>query len=446
MLLGVSAALIVKILICIAILSFFIFIFRPRDKGEPYDDYFSKLNDELKQHGPGHPVLVLDLDRLDKNIRTLKDHIGDDRRYRVVAKSLPSVKLIRRIFEQTGSNKLMVFHQPFINLLAEELPRAHMLLGKPMPIKALHVFYKHLKPDCAFDPQKQLQWLIDSRDRLEQYLKFAEQNSTQLLVNIEIDVGLHRGGIKNTYELNELLLIIKEKPEHLTFTGFMGYDAHIAKAPSVLSSQKSALKNVLDIYRAFINYGRKQYPEMFNRELTFNGAGSMTYQLYQDITDINDISVGSGLVKPEDFDLDTLKDHVSALFIAAPVLKRSRGLRIPYIEFLSPVWGWLNPNWKNTFFIYGGYWKANYHQPKGVYKNPIYGYSSNQEIATASNRTGLAMDDHLFLRPTQSEAVLLQFGELVIIQGGKIIDRWPVFNQQERTASNAKNISANLVG
>jgi len=436
-----SLALIVKILICIGILS--LFIFRPRDKGEPYGDYFSMLNEELKQHGPGHPLLVLDIDRLDQNIRTLKDHIGDDSRYRVVAKSLPSVNLIRRIFEQTGTNKLMVFHQPHINLLAEELPQVHMLLGKPMPINAVHVFYQNLKPENAFDPQKQLQWLIDSRDRLEQYLKFGEQNSTRLRVNIEIDVGLHRGGIKNTHELNELLLIIKEKPQHLTFTGFMGYDAHIAKAPPLLSSQKSASKNVLKRYRTFINYGREKYPEMFNQELTFNGAGSMTYQLYQGITDINDISVGSGLVKPEDFDLDTLKDHVPALFIATPVLKRSRGLRIPYVEFLSRLWGWLNPNWKNTFFIYGGYWKANYHQPGGLYENPIYGYSSNQEIATASDRTELAVDDHVFLRPTQSEAVMLQFGELIIIQGGKIIDRWPVFNQQ-RTASNAKSISANF--
>ncbi|MFO7560936.1 MAG: alanine racemase [Desulfobacterales bacterium] len=432
-----SVSLIVKVLICVGILSLLVRIFRPRDRGEPYDDYFSALNEELKRHGPGYPALVLDLDRLDQNIQTMKEHIGDVRRYRVVAKSLPSVKLIRRVFEQTGTSRLMVFHLPFINLLAEEFPGAQMLLGKPMPINAVRVFYQNLKPNNDFHPQKQLQWLIDSRDRLEQYLKFAEQNSTRLLINIEIDVGLHRGGIKNIHELNELLLIIQEKPQHLTFTGFMGYDAHIAKAPLLISSQQSAFKKVLDIYRNFIHYGRKYYPEMFSRELTFNGAGSLTYPLYRSIMDINDISAGSGLVKPEDFDRDTLKDHVPALFVAAPVLKQSRGLRIPYIEFLSPVLGWLNPNWKNTFFIYGGYWKANYHQPKGLYKNRIYGYSSNQEIATASDRTGLTVDDHLFLRPTQSEAVMLQFGELIVIEDGKIIDRWPVFNPQHQAASNA---------
>ncbi len=38
----------------------------------------------------------------------------------------------------------------------------------------------------------------------------------------------------------------------------------------------------------------------------------------------------------------------------------------------------------------------------------------------------LEVDDFIFLRPTQSEAVLLQFGDLVVIRGDEIVDRWPV--------------------
>ncbi len=37
-----------------------------------------------------------------------------------------------------------------------------------------------------------------------------------------------------------------------------------------------------------------------------------------------------------------------------------------------------------------------------------------------------AVDDHVFLRPTQSEAVMLQFGDLVVVRGGRIVDSWPV--------------------
>jgi D-serine deaminase-like pyridoxal phosphate-dependent protein len=179
----------------------------------------------------------------------------------------------------------------------------------------------------------------------------------------------------------------------------------------------------------FIVYGKENFPNLFERDLTFNTAGSMTYQLYKDITLVNDIAAGSGLVKPGDFDLDTMEDHEPALFIATPVLKKSKGLKIPYIEFMTSVWGWLNPNWENTFFIYGGYWKAEYHQPEGLCRNPIYGYSSNQEIATGSERIPVGVDDYVFLRPRQSEAVMLQFGDLVITRQNKIIDRWPVFRQ-----------------
>lgn len=405
------------------------FIFRPKDRGKPYDNYFSALNEELKQKGSGTPILVLDLDRLDQNIQALMTHIGNDKHYRVVAKSLPSVKLIEYIFKKTDTSKVMVFHQPFINLLAGELPDSQMLLGKPMPINAVKTFYQKLNRNSDFDPSKQLQWLIDNPKRLKQYLEFAVQNNLTLLINIEIDVGLHRGGIQDTNELHQLLSLIEKNSQYLTFTGFMGYDAHVAKAPPLLSSRKSALQDVLDAYQNFIVYGKENFPKLFERELTFNSAGSMTYQLYKDITLVNDISAGSGLVKPQDFDMDTLKDHVAALFIATPVLKKNKGLQIPYVEFMASVWGWLNPNWKNTFFIYGGYWKAVYHQPEGLRQNPIYGYSSNQEIATGSEQTEIDIDDHVFLRPRQSEAVMLQFGDLVITRGSKIIDRWPVFRQ-----------------
>jgi D-serine deaminase-like pyridoxal phosphate-dependent protein len=32
----------------------------------------------------------------------------------------------------------------------------------------------------------------------------------------------------------------------------------------------------------------------------------------------------------------------------------------------------------------------------------------------------------VFLRPMQSEAVLLQFGNLLVLRGETLVDRWPV--------------------
>ena len=45
---------------------------RPRDDGGGYDPYFRALNEMMKREGPARPVLLLDLDRLDQNIKVLR--------------------------------------------------------------------------------------------------------------------------------------------------------------------------------------------------------------------------------------------------------------------------------------------------------------------------------------------------------------------------------------
>ena len=49
------------------------FLLKPTDEGAPYTPYFAALNDELRVHGPGRPVLILDLDRLDRNLDLLME-------------------------------------------------------------------------------------------------------------------------------------------------------------------------------------------------------------------------------------------------------------------------------------------------------------------------------------------------------------------------------------
>ena len=52
--------------------------------------------------------------------------------------------------------------------------------------------------------------------------------------------------------------------------------------------------------------------------------------------------------------------------------------------------------------------------------------SSNQQGFNASDSVDIGVDDFMFLRPTQSEAVLLQFGDLLAVRGEQIEARWPV--------------------
>lgn len=400
-----------------------------KDEGAPHNLYFARMNELLKNSGPGCPRLVIDLDRVDKNIATANRFFTESKRPRIVVKSLPSPNLVEYMMKGMNTNRLMVFHLPFLQQVVERFPEADLLLGKPMPIQAVRNFYGQLSDKSSFKPAEQLQWLIDTEERLLQYLGLAQENQLKLRVNIEIDVGLHRGGIQNPIELASLLEAIQNNPEHLEFSGFMGYDPHVSKAPSPLSSIDRAFKDSTKAYQTFIDFLASRFPNLYHTDLTFNGAGSPTYQLHERGTPLNDLSLGSCLVKPTDFDVGTIQNHVDAVFIATPVLKKLSGISIPFIEWANQPLQKVNPNMAQSFFIYGGYWMAKPVSPNGLRKNPLYGNSSNQEILNGSAATGLEVDDYVFLRPTQSEAVFLQFGDLLMIRANEIIDRWPVFRQ-----------------
>lgn len=394
---------------------------RPVDRGAPHDAYFRGMQDLLRREGPGRPMLVIDLDRYDRNAARLGRTVADNgKALRLVAKSLPSVALLKHAMARTGTTRLMSFHQPFLSALARELPQSDLLLGKPMPVRAAERFYQRLDTGGGFDPQRQLQWLVDTRERLEQYAQLARSLGTRMRISIEIDVGLHRGGLSGPAELDALLSLIAQQPEHLVLAGFMGYDAHVGKVPSLIENRETSLRKANDAYRAFLERMRSLNPGIDAGALVLNGAGSPTFRLHGKDSPLNEVSVGSALVKPSDFDLDLLGDFEPAAFIATPVLKALDGLRLPGVDALGKAWALWDGNRRRTFFIYGGKWMANPVSPPGITGNDLYGSSSNQAILNASPSARLAVDDQVFLRPTQSEAVLLQFGDLLLVRGDRI--------------------------
>lgn len=407
---------------------------KPSDHGAPHRPYFATLNGDLKNNGTGRPLIIVDLDRLDKNLAILGSIIRPPLRYRIVVKSLPSVRLVRYIMDKTGTGSLMVFHQPDCTLLAEQFGgEIDILLGKPMPINAVREFYRTFTGRSGFKPATQIQWLVDTPERLRQYLAFAREKRISMKINIELDVGLHRGGVTNHADLDAMLGAIASSGGALLFSGFMGYDVYAASAPPLFTTREkavaSAFEAMLGRYRGFHNRGREKHPKLFRGDLTFNSGGSQTYRLFKGRGPVNDIAVGSGLVKPVDFDTPLLRDHEEALFIATPVLKKLDGTVIPFLEFLSGPWRLWNPNKEKTFFIYGGWWRASYCSPAGLEDNSLYGKSTNQSIVNGSARTAIGVDDYIFLRPGQSEGIMREFGEITIVRGGKVIDRWPAFPQ-----------------
>ncbi|NMX90815.1 MULTISPECIES: DSD1 family PLP-dependent enzyme [unclassified Pseudomonas] len=400
---------------------------RPTDRGSPYSEYFRQLNQQLKAHGPMRPVLLIDLDRLDHNIDIVMQSVQRGGKHlRLVEKSLPAPGLLAYIAKRAGTRRLMSFHQPFLNHDAQVFPDADILLGKPLPVRSAELFYQHHQG--AFDPARQLQWLLDTPQRLQQYLALAQGLGTRLRINIELDVGLHRGGISDNAVLGQMLGLIRAHPQHLEFAGFMGYDPFVGMGvPGILGSPQALFEKVMQRYNGFVDFSRQQFATLWRDDLTLNTAGSPSYRMHEQEQLSSEVSVGTAMLKPTHYDLPSLSEHVPAAYIATPVLKSTGAVNIPALDDKSRLLSWWDRNQRATFFIYGGNWMADFESPAGLQSNGLYGRSSNQEMVNGSPSVGLSVDDQVFLRPAQTESVLLQFGDLLAVRGGKIVDSWPVY-------------------
>jgi len=403
---------------------------KPRAKGAPHAPYFAGLAQAVKQAGIATPTVIIDRAQLLRNVAQVMSNVNGRMDVRLVVKSLPCQALIDAILGLTHSRKMMLFSLPQLNLMAKG--DNEILLGKPLPVAAAAGFYRQIAVHAdAFAPERQLQWLVDTPERLTQYRDLARQLGVAMRINLEIDVGLHRGGIADLETLHRMLAILQSEPR-LQWSGMMGYDAHVAKIPDLFGSRQKALAHAREIYASFaaeaqrvLGDSRAQQP---GGKMTFNAAGSPTYRLYDGSGIENELSIGSAMVKASDFDLPGLDDLQPAVFIATPVLKVMERFAMPYgVEAIGDVARAWDPNQQKAVFIYGGNWLADPVSPAGLSASGLYGTSSNQQMLTESGAQQLQPDDVVFFRPRQSEAVLQQFGDIAVFDEGKITDMWPVF-------------------
>ena len=398
---------------------------KPSDKSGPRDPYFLQMQKALTDAGIATPTLVIDRARLNANIDTLKHHLPQGMGYRIVAKSLPSLRLIDHIRKRTGTDRLMTFNLPMLLALSTEMPEASQLLGKPLPIQAARQYFHKLPPERS-DAAGRVQWLIDTPKRLEQYQDLAKDVGRTLNINLELDVGLHRGGFEPGSGLGSVLHEIELDPS-LEFAGFMGYEPHIPSLPTSLGWRDKALAGAWRSYRAALDQAAEVFGKEAIEQITRNAAGSPTYRYYEDTSIANEVSAGSCLMKPTHFDTELLEPHTPASFIATPVIKSFARTRMPGLEFADNTKRAWDPNYSKTIFIYGGHWLADPVDPPGLEYNSTFGRSSNQEMLNGGPELQIAPDEFVFLRPHQSEAVFLQFGDIAVYEDGEIVDSWPVF-------------------
>ncbi len=377
------------------------------------DGYFQTMTVALREAGLFKPCLVLDRDRLDGNVSLTRQKLAPEFALRLVDKSLACLPLLSRIADTLGASRFMTFHLPISEAVLRAFPKADLLFGKPMPVEAARRVLA-----CKHDDWRRVCWLIDTEARLEQYMVMAEALGCELRIAFEVDIGLHRGGIAEPAALAHALQRVRQHPL-LRCEGIMGYEAHAPHIPDLFGGPEKALAQSVAAFQAFVSCLGPDERQILNI------GGSKTALLHGARTQANEVSIGSAFVLPSDFDTAGLTGFQPAAFIATPVLKVVEA-QLPGPAFVGRALQMLGRFPRRGCYIYGGKWMAKPVFPEGAWEEATLGQSSNQQFMALPADATLQPDDFFFLRPTQSEFVLQQFGAIAVFSQGHIIEHWPV--------------------
>lgn len=376
--------------------------------------YFAALGRALTDAGRFQPTLVIDRDRLDANTEIVLRKKPQGQGLRLVDKSLAVPALLARLMSRLDTKRVMSFHLPITRAVLAAHPDAEVLFGKPMPAAALKHAFEQAGAEARQALSRRVVHLVDTAERLAAYAALAASLDVDLSVAAEIDVGMHRGGFPSPGALRSAFAAVRNS--RIRLQGVMGYEAHIIKIPGFAGGAAGERARVLGHYKAFID---ALSPD--ERQILNIGGSNTALGYGPDLA--NEISMGSAFLKPTDFDSAELTDLLPALFIATPILKRVEA-QLPGPSFLTTLMRTLGKFPREGCFLYGGKWMATAVHPEGMRENALWGHSSNQQFMALPDRSQAREGDFAFLRPSQSEAVLQQFGPIAVYSGGRIVEDW----------------------
>ena len=385
--------------------------------------YYRALDRALRQAGIAWPVMVIDRDRLDANLDALAAVMPPDKALRIVAKSLPSAELLRHATQRLKTDRLMTFSTAMLRQVHAALPGMQHMFGKPVPAAAVASLLND-EGDIRRLAGETI-WLADTAERLRQLQELAGSKDTSLKIALEIDVGLRRGGFDPDGDLKDGLDLLAASPA-LAFAGLLGYEPHLPSLPSAFGIRTRAERDFRSLYARAQAIAAGVFGEETVRAAIRNSGGSKTLadRAAEDL--VNDLSIGSLLVKPLGFDTVVKPAMQPAAFIATPLLKKG-AFRVPGFGSTRIMQAVFEGGARDATYIHGGNWLADPVHPPGLRYSKLIGRSSNQEILVSNGRIEADVDDMVFLRPHQSEAILLQFGPLAVVSGGRLEGTWDAF-------------------
>lgn len=402
----------------------------------PDDSRFEAWNQALRAEAGGRESAFVDLDVVDHNLKLVGSQLGSRIALRLVAKSLPSIRLLEYMMDTACTKRVMAFSEGMVrDLLCRFGSDVDILLGRPASVDAAARIFATLDAQSAggSNPAGSVRWLVDTAERMAEYRDLADQRGSALRIAVEIDVGLRRGGAIDDQELLAMLSIIDES-SLLEFTGFMGYDGHVPFAPDGADPDRE-FADVQRRYAAFVEAGSKAFPALFEGTPLYNGGGSRTYERYtNDLeTPVNEVAMGSAFFYPSHFSDLPEAALRRATFLASPVLKRIDPAEIPFARGLLPAMAEGNPDLEVSFHVVAGGFPADPVFPNGLVQNPaipgsegVNNLLSNQAEWLGSRQVPLAIGDFIFYHPWEGDGIRW-LSRLDVFRAGELIDQWSTF-------------------
>ena len=408
----------------------------------PLPSYFDQVSQDLDAAGIGTPVVFVDMDRVDANIQTIVSAIPSPLSYRIVEKSLPSLDLLAHLAQQSGSQKFLVLHLPFLGPLLNAFPMGQVLIGKSHLTPAVHRFFtsQPAGTDLAAIARRVI-FLADTPTRLNELVSLAQALGVTLKLAIELDVGLRRSGLSDPSELPGMLDVFLGSSA-VQFAGFMGYDGHVAFPPAgTEAGMNAAWVSAMQSFRAHLDVlqgvggSAGKYAALASLpDLVFNSGGSSTFPMYSSSAaaaqgwpsgttlPVNDVAAGGGVLRPGDYPDTKIHALKPAIFIATPVF---RTYSQPQLPFFTPQQNACIFQGLQGLTIYGGGWSSFYTYPNFIRPVPFESDPGdtamvpNQGMVTAPASTLINPGDWIFYHPRQSDA-LFQFEQILQIRGGRL--------------------------
>ncbi|KUF31996.1 MULTISPECIES: amino acid deaminase/aldolase [Lysinibacillus] len=256
------------------------------------------------------PFAWLDLDALDKNIRTVQEACGG-KQIRIATKSIRSVEVLRYVQKNlanvvgfmtfTAAETIFLLQQQFDDLL----------LGYPVMEEAAIRRLLHFVKDG-----KSITFMVDRPEHIQLLAKLGLEIGVRVQVCIDINVSndfkvLYFGTKRSSlYSLETLTPFLQEiqKTSAIEVVGAMGYEAQIAgvgnrpanalKGKVIEAMQVQAKKQVTQFRRLAIAHIKAYFPNL--RFVNGGGSGSMLYTNQQ--KEVTEITVGSAFYAPALFD------------------------------------------------------------------------------------------------------------------------------------------------